>query len=291
LGIDLIPLKTCSFDCIYCQLGRTTDKTIRRGEYAPARGVLSEIAAKLKERPGIDCLTFSGSGEPTLNQNLGQIIKGIRMLSGLPVAVITNGSLLWSEDVQKNLLAANIVLPTLSTADPKIFKKIHRPDPGLKLDKIIQGMASFRKKFSGSIWLEVFIVKGINDREKDMEALKRVLDGIKPDKIQLNTSARIPSEKYSLSASKEKMEKLAAIFGERAEVIADFKRRKIAKAFHAGESDVLNYLRRRPGTIDDISAGLGISKARARGLLQSLLAEKRISAKSWQERLEYFFIK
>jgi len=289
LGIDLIPYKTCSFNCIYCQLGQTTCQTCERAEYVPIKAVLRELEEKLKESRTIDYLTFSGSGEPTLHQELGKMIKKAKELFLLPVAVITNGSLLWMKEVQKDLAEADVVLPTLSSALPEKFQEIHRQDPGLDLKIIIEGMIQFRKKFSGQIWLEVFIVKGINDCEEDLELLKPVLDKIKPDRIQLNTSVRIPSEQHSISAEEQEMIHLARLLGERAEVIPEARNKKIDPERVATEYDILDYLKRRPGTIDDLSAGLSISKELARKLLKQLIDQGLISLRKWKGKEEYYF--
>jgi len=291
LGIDLVRFKTCSFDCVYCQLGRTTDQTTARSEYVPAQAVIAELERKLKEKPAIDYLTFSGSGEPTLHIGIGKIIKAIKEITAIPVAVITNGSLLWMPEAREDLARADLVLPTLSSARPETFRKIHRPAPGLELEKIIRGMAEFRKKFPGSIWLELFIVQGINDSEEEMKALLPELKKIQPDKIQLNTPARLPAEDYSMSASEAVMHKLARLLGPRAELIAEFREKFPAGESGAGESEVLNYLKRRPGTMEDIASGLGISREAAAKLLQQLRLRNKICSRRWQEREEFFGVK
>ena len=291
LGIDLIPFKTCSFDCIYCQIGRTTLKTIDRAEYAPIDAVLSELERKIKEKPKIDFLTFSGSGEPTLHSGLGKIIKAVKKDFKLPIAVITNGSLLFREDVQKDLLAADVVLPTLSTHDPKFFKKIHRPAPELSLPKIIEGMIDFRKKYRGQIWLEFFVVRGINDRERHAITFKSVLSRINPDKIQINTSVRIPSEEYSLTALEPPLKRLKNILGDSAELIAEFKGDESQGGSKVSSENILNYLKRRPGTLEDIASGLDVRVGAVRRVIDRLQEQGKISSRKWRDRDVYCITK
>jgi len=290
LGIDLISYKTCSFDCIYCQVGKTTNQTIERAEYVPTQAVLTELEQRLKNPPGIDFLTFSGSGEPTLHIALGQIIKRLKQLSPLPIAVLTNGSLLWRGDVQKDLIPADIVLPTLSSPTPENFQRIHHPHPDLKLEKIIEGMINFRKIFKGKIWLEVFLVKGINDNEKEMQSLKSIIEKIQPDKIQLNTSVRVPSEEHPISVDEEKMSALAKILGERAELIAEFRAKEIALKSLPSEEEILNYLRRRPATIQDLSSGLSLSEKQAEAVLQELIQKGKIQSQTWEGKQVFYIV-
>jgi len=288
LGIDLIPYKTCSFDCVYCQIGKTTYQTLERAQYVPTQAVITELEQRLKNPSGIDFLTFSGSGEPTLHIALGQIIKRLKQLSHLPIAVLTNGSLLSREEVQKDLIQADIVLPTLSSLTPENFQRIHHPHPDLKLEKIIEGMISFRKIFKGKIWLEVFLVKGINDNEKEMKLLKSVIEKIQPDKIQFNTSIRIPSEEHSISADEEDMNALAKIFGKSGEVIAEFQAEQIELKSFPNEEEILNYLQRRPATVKDLSRGLSLSEKQAEAVLQELTQKGKIQSKTWREKQVFY---
>jgi len=287
LGIDLIPYKTCSYNCIYCQLGSTTHQTTERKEYVPTDEVIKELEQKLAENVSIDFLTFSGSGEPTLHSDIGKIIRRLKEITSLPVAVLTNGSLLFQKKVREDLLGADVILPTLSSVNPESFKRIHRPHPSLNLEEIIQGIIDLRKEFKGEIWLEVFLVQGINDSEEEMQALKKVIAEISPEKIQLNTSVRIPAEEYSLTVPDERMEKLAEILGEQAEVISDFDKAEIEEQ-KAGREEILAYLARRPGTLKDIAQGLGIHPDQVMKYINQLLAQKKISARNWQGKIEYF---
>jgi len=290
LGIDLIPFKTCSYNCVYCQLGQTTHQTVEREEYVPSEEVLRELEQKLQENVEIDFLTFSGSGEPTLHSGIGRIISELKKITSLPIAVLTNGSLLFEKEVRKDLLKADVILPTLSSVNPESFQQIHRPHPGLQLEKIIQGMIALRKEFKGEIWLEVFLVQGINDTEEEMKALKKLIEKIAPEKIQLNTSVRIPAEEYSLTVPEDKMERLAELLGEKAEVISESSH--LTSAYQkADEQEILNYLKRRPGTLQDICQGLGVHPDQALKYLNQLLEKGKISLRVWQNQKEYYLKK
>jgi wyosine [tRNA(Phe)-imidazoG37] synthetase (radical SAM superfamily) len=112
LGVDIVPFKTCSYDCIYCQLGRATNHTIKRGSFVPIDSVLKQIKDVVDQNSDIDYITFSGSGEPTLNSDTGEIICKIKDFTSIPIAVLTNGSLLWQQQVRKDLSSADLVVPS-----------------------------------------------------------------------------------------------------------------------------------------------------------------------------------
>ena len=160
LGIDIVPSKICTLDCVYCQIGRTTEKsTVRRGFFdLPA--VLDELKVRLAEGGSIDYITIGGSGEPTLNSQLGALIDGIRSLTAIPVAIITNGTLLYRPDVRAECGKANLVIPSLDAGDATTFGAVNRPAPDINIEKLVSGLALFREEFSGQIWLEVFLIEG-----------------------------------------------------------------------------------------------------------------------------------
>jgi wyosine [tRNA(Phe)-imidazoG37] synthetase (radical SAM superfamily) len=216
MGVDLLKYKTCNLDCIYCELGRTRCLTRYRDRFVPPQKVLQEIRARRSEP--FDHLTFAGSGEPTLSLDLGKIVAEAKEMVEAPVAVITNSTLLTSPVVRREVANADVVLPSLDAASDKSFRAINRPSPDLKIDKIIQGLKDFRKEFSGEIWLEVMLVKGINDR--DAELIARAAESTEPDRIQLNTVVRTPAEPVE-PLSEEEMKKMLDIFPG-AELIPDW---------------------------------------------------------------------
>ena len=198
LGIDLVPHKICTYDCIYCQIGKTTKKTLTRKEYVPVKEITEEVERFLKEgAASIDYLSLTGSGEPTLHSQIRSVIEGIKAITSIPVAVITNGSLLYEEEVRQDLLRADLVLPSLDAVSPEVFRKINRPRKGFSVDKVIEGLVEFRNVYKGRIWLEILFCKGINDGKEELLRMKNVVDRVRPDRIHLNTVVRPPSEKWA----------------------------------------------------------------------------------------------
>ncbi|OPX18492.1 hypothetical protein BXT86_00840 [candidate division WOR-3 bacterium 4484_100] len=290
LGIDIVPYKNCSFNCIYCQLGPTTNRTVKRGEYQPADKVLSDVEDFLKKGGRADYLTLSGSGEPTLHSRIGYIIDVLKQYSKIPIAVLTNGSLFHLEEVRKAIAGADIVLPTLSTADRETFKKIHRPAPELDIDQIIEGQIEFRQEFKGQIWLEVMLIKGLNDTSREIEGLREVIKNIDPDRIHLNTVVRPPAENYARPLDIEELNKIKEFFGARCEVIAPFKREGERQYFKEKKGVILELIKRRPVTLDDIVSALGMVRNEVLKYLDQLIIEKKIKVVEHNGRRYYEFI-
>jgi len=201
LGVDLVPHKVCSLNCIYCECGATTKLTTERAEYVPYNEVIQELKRFLSDKPALDYITFSGSGEPTLNSRIGDILKFIKQnYPGIPIAVLTNGTLLNDKQVRGEILGADLVLPSLDVASDLSFRKINRPVHSLNIKDYIEGLIEFRKEYKGKIWLEVLIIPGYNNSKEDLKLLKEAFNKIKPNSIQLNTLDRpgvIPSVKYT----------------------------------------------------------------------------------------------
>jgi len=223
LGITLVPHKICNFDCIYCQLGQTQKKINTRQEYLPIEEIAIEIKNWLLEysqdKEKIDYISISGSGEPTLNIKLGELIQKIKTMTAIPVAVITNGSLLSNPAVRQAVSYADLVLPSLDTASQDIFKKINMAVDSLRIDEIIQGLIDFRKEYKGKIWLEVMLVRGVNDALDQIRKLKEAIDLINPDKIQLNTPVRHTAVFGIKPPVKRRLEQIKEILGERCQII------------------------------------------------------------------------
>jgi len=259
LGVDIIPFKTCSFNCIYCETGRTTNLTIERKEYVSAASVIEELKTYLsKEKKIIDYITLSGSGEPTLNSKIGEIISEIKKLTDIPVAILTNSSLFNREEVRRELSNADVVLPSLDAVTQSLFESINRPHHSLKIKEIIDGLIEFRKEFKNKIWLEVLLVRGINDGSEDIRKLAMVIEKIGPDKVQLNTVIRPPAEEGVFALSQKELCSISKGLPGRVEVVRKFA--KALKGEHVGklEMDIKNLLKRRPCTISDISYALKV---------------------------------
>ena len=278
LGVDLIPPKTCTFDCLYCQVGRTTLKTVKPQVFAPAGEVLDEMKRKL---PGVspDVITLAGSGEPTLHSEIGSIISSIRGMTGTDIVVLTNGSLLWRKDVAQKVLKAHIVMPTLTSAFDETFQKIHRPHPDLKLDVVIRGLKDFRQEFEGQFLLEVVLLKGINDSEREFEGLKKTADGISPDRIQLNTVVRPPSDSTAIALDRKRLEDIKMLFGKRADIVAEASvEGKRGKEKNLA-SDFLAMVKRRPLSTVDAAHSLGLSLEEVEDLVKGLMIKGFISSR------------
>lgn len=276
LGIDIIPYKTCTLDCIYCQLGPTTKKTTQQKEYFASREILSQIKKALASGKHIDYITFSGSGEPTLNKALGNLIREIKKTTSIPVAVLTNGSLFSRKNVRKALLEADLVAPSLDAVIQEIFTRISRPHPSLNVKEIIEGLKEFRKEFKGSIWVEIMLVKGVNDSPSHLKKLKRIIEDIKPEKVQLNTVIRPPSEKSARPLSLKELEKIKKILGEKCEIIAEFAKKEQISPSDNLEETILSMIKRRPVTLSDISVSLGKHQNEILKYLNFLLEDGKI---------------
>lgn len=276
LGIDIIPFKTCPLNCIYCQLGPTPRKTVRRKKYFSSTEILSQIKRKLSSGQQIDYITFSGSGEPTLNSDLGKLIREVKKITSVPVAVLTNSSLLARKSVRKALEAADVVAPSLDAATQGAFLKTNRPHSSLGIKEIIEGLQIFRQEFKGTIWLEVMLVKGINDSLSHLKKLKEVISKIMPEKIQLNTVIRPPAESFAYPLSLKELEKIKKLLGKNCEVIAEFDKNAQIPSSENLKEAILSMIQRRPVTLSDISVSLAKHKNEIIKYLNFLLKENKI---------------
>jgi wyosine [tRNA(Phe)-imidazoG37] synthetase (radical SAM superfamily) len=259
MGIDLVPLKTCTYNCIYCQLGRTPRTTIERRKYAPPDVVVDEIACRLHEGCEADYLTLSGSGEPTLHSGMGDLVTRIREMTPIPIAVLTNGSLLWNERVADAARRADLVVPSLDAGDETAFRRVNRPHPAIGFETMVDGLASFRDSFRGRLWLEIFLVRGANDSEHDLKRIARIARRTSPDRIHVNTVARPPAEDIARAVPDDRLREFAAALGDNAEVITAFDRHQTVAAAGARHTDVLDMLRRRPCSAQDVAQGLSLA--------------------------------
>ncbi|MBN2701378.1 MAG: radical SAM protein [Methylothermaceae bacterium] len=277
LGVDLVPFKTCTFDCVYCQLGRTTDLTMERQAFVSPQVILDELRERLAVADRPDFITLSGSGEPTLCEGLGRIIRGIKTFTDVPVAVLTNGSLLWSEEVRQELMDADLVVPSLDAGDDKLYRYINRPCGGLAFDQLVEGLVAFRQECNKPIWLEVFLLSGVNSVEADVRRIADIAKRIGPDKVQLNTVARPPAEEFAMAVPEEQMEKLARLFEVETDIVADYRNIHEASDVVSSREDVLTLLRRRPCTVEDVASGLGIHRNEVVKHLGELVQQGRVT--------------
>ncbi len=273
LGIDVIPHKTCTFDCVYCECGKTTDKTCERREFCPAREVLDDLEthlSRMKEKP--DVITLSGSGEPTLYLPMGELIDEMRRLASRPVAVITNSSLLWRPEVRDELARADIVLPSLDAADDEAFRRINRPHELVNLPLIVDGLERFLKDYRGTVLFEILLIEGYNADDRNIAALKAALGRMRADKIQLNTAVRPGTEREIEPLDDITMRRIRNQFGSRCEVIASARTARTRHEASNLEETILSLLARRPCTVEDLHRALGMSMESAESAVLRLLA-------------------
>jgi wyosine [tRNA(Phe)-imidazoG37] synthetase (radical SAM superfamily) len=285
LGVDLVPFKTCTYDCIYCQLGRTTNKTMQRKEWAPIDIVIDQLKAKLSSKP--DYITLSGSGEPTLFSRINELISRIKEITDTPVAVLTNGSLLWLPEVRNVLKAADLVVPSLDAGSNQIFQYVNRPHSDITFSKMLEGLVKFRNEYSGKYWLEVFLLAGVTTPEAEINRLKTCINSIQPDKVQVNTVTRPPAEGFAAPVPQKQLQIIAEKLYDKAEVIADYSDVHKQKDFSAQRDDVLTLLKRRPCSIEDIAAGLGLHRNEVVKYVEELSSEGKIEAKPQNQKLYY----
>ena len=287
LGVDIVPMKTCTQNCIYCQLGKDAPQTLQRKDYVSIKAVLSELEQKINEGLEADFITISGSGEPTLHSQLGKLIDGIRIITGIPVAVITNGTLLSDPAVREDCCKADVVLPSLDAGDPETFKKMNHPHPDLDFKRFAEGLVLFRTEYDGQLWLEVFFCDGINTNEASILSIAEQIRRINPDKVQINTSVRPIVHAEAVRVSEQRLNEIAAHLGKSVEVITDFSK-QTALADRPGDLQViLETLQRRPCTLDDLCAGLGLSKQQLEQALVKLEALSKISTETIDQKKYY----
>lgn len=273
LGVDLVPLKTCTFNCVYCQLGPTADTTVERADYTPVADVVCEVRNRLAEGVTPDYITLGGSGEPTLHRSFGEVAAKIRAFTDVPIALLTNGSLFQVAEVRGACTAIDLVLPSLDAGDEETFRRINRPHRTITLAQVVEGLVALRREFQGEIWLEVFILDGVNSSDEQMQAIKACIERIEPDRVQLNTAVRPPAEPDVDAASPERLEEIRQMLGPGAEIIAPGRGFEDIPATEAQKEEVLAILRRRPCTLRDIADGLGIHPNEAAKCMRVLLDE------------------
>lgn len=288
LGVDLVPSKTCTLDCIYCECGKTTRKTLFRKAHIPTREILDELNDFLSGDPELDHVTFSGAGEPTLHSGIGELIRFLKNHHPrYPVALLTNGTLLFDPAVRKDIADADQVIASLDAATPEGFHAVNRPHPDLHLAEIIEGLIAFRQGFVHRLLIEIFIVPGLNDTEAEITALKTVLERIRPDGVHLNTLDRPGTEFWVMPARKAALERISGILG------GDLARFSIGSPRGKGvrtisEKQLARTLFGRPCTAEDIAAVFGIKTPEARRLLDGLVNSGRAEKRQMPRGVFYF---
>jgi wyosine [tRNA(Phe)-imidazoG37] synthetase (radical SAM superfamily) len=288
LGVDLVPYKTCTFDCIYCDLGRTTHKTTFRQPFVSPEEIQNELELTLSildKKP--DYITLSGSGEPTLNSQIGQIIREVKEITSIPVAVLTNSSLLFLEEVRNDLSEADLVVPSLDAITPNLSGYINRPHPSLRIEEIVSGLIQFRRQYQGQIWLEILFCRGVNDGREEIERLKEVIERIQPDRIQLNTPVRPPAEDFVFPLTLAQLEEIKERLGDKAEIISEFSAPMGEECISTQDTEILNLIKRRPCTAEDISRALGLHLGEVVKYLEKLVKQGGVHYRRYEHRGYY----
>jgi len=278
LGVDLVPYKVCSYDCIYCQLGKTTEKRIGRRPYVSVDTVLEQFHRRLKDGLYADYVTLGGSGEPTLNADIGEIISALKGRSDIPVAVLTNSSLLWESDVRDALLQADVVLPSLDAYDARTFERINRPHEDIAFETMLEGLIRFCQSYGGRIWLEIFALKGVNADPAGAERFRELVSQISPDKVHVNTAVRPTCEPDVRRPEDEDLVRFCRALGDQAEVIVPFQGDRRNEERFVTEKDLLNLLARRPCTLRDIALSLNVDEERLLTYIEPLVSNRTIES-------------
>jgi len=221
LGVDPLPLKTCNWNCVYCQLGRTRPVVNERKDYAPPQEILTQVREALAmHKPGqADWVTFVGSGEPTLHANVGWLIRQVKALTDLPIAVITNGSLLYLPQVREELAVVDAVMPSLDAGTARLYRQINRPHPKATFERLLEGLIAFRRGYGGKLWIEVMLVRGLNDGEEALRDIAAALRRIQPDQVHINLPTRPPAETWIQPPDDAGLMRATALLGSVAQVV------------------------------------------------------------------------
>jgi len=259
LGVDPVPFKTCNWNCVYCQLGHTAPPTGERREYVPTEEILAEVRAAVKTHgeDAIDWITFVGSGETTLHAGLGGLLREVTALTSLPVAVITNGSLLWLPEVREELAVADAVLPSLDAGTEDLYLRLNRPQPGFTFARLVEGLIAFRGPYPGRLWVEVMLVRGLNDTDEALRNLATVLRRIAPDEVHLNVPTRPPCEPWVDAPDEKALERAESILGEAARRVSPAEGRFDLDFCRDIVEAVLQVITRHPMSEEELGHALG----------------------------------
>lgn len=293
LGIDLVPKKVCALNCVYCEVGETTKLTTDRMEYIKYDKIISELQQFMSSRPKIDYITFSGSGEPTLNSRIGEVLAYVKQnYPDVKTAILTCGALLSSPQLRTEILEADVILPSLDAATQAIFNKINRPNPNLSIDTYIKGLIDFRKEYKGQIWLEVFLLRGYNDTPEELDLIKEAILKIEPDIVQLNTLDRPGTVEGLIAMTKNELQKIKDYWDiSNVEIIASAAQRTDVDSYNTDiEGTILATIARRPCTLDDLNQILGIHVNEINKYLGTLELNKKIKSSTLKRGVFYELI-
>lgn len=277
LGVDLVPYKICPQDCIYCQLGPTTCKSLERNVFCNILDIVEELQQKLAT-VSPDFITLAGSGEPTLCSEIGKVISEIKKITDIPIAVLTNGLLLYQQDVRKDLMQADVICPSLDAGNEYTFQRVNKPDPAINFDTFLKGLIQFRNEYQGKIWLEVLLVRGITDTREEVIQIAQCSAQINPDRIHLNTVTRPPADSSISGLTMSELEEFASLFTPMAEVIAEYPAIIEVPNLHGKiqQGDILSIVQRHPCSLPELSFALCTSEKEIKPLLEELIKQQKI---------------
>ncbi|MDD4222973.1 MAG: radical SAM protein [Candidatus Cloacimonetes bacterium] len=285
LGVDLVPFKYCPLNCVYCEVQSTDHLTLERREFFPLQEITDELADFLKDQPKLDYMTFSGAGEPTLYSRIGDIVRFIKdEFPGYKLALLTNGTLLNNSSLRQEILPCDLILPSLDACRQQTFKIINQPHPELTAAGLVEALVALRNDYHGLIWLEVFIIAGINDSEEELACLCEAIGRIRPDLVQINSLDRPGAEAWVQAAGDSVLNKVLDYFSARLGMPVEI----IAKAHQANtdlhvpediEATIAATLKRRPSTAEDLSSSLGLHINEISKFLRQLHGEGKVSVR------------
>lgn len=291
LGVDIIPHKFCSYDCIYCQLGPTTTHTIQRQRFLSPDRIFKELETALTSGPYPDVVTLAGSGEPTLHTDLDSIIRGINDIADIPIVLLTNGSLLHLEEIRSEIAGADILAPSLDAGDEETFRVINQPCCGVQFDEMVSGIQTAVEEFGGVIRLETMLVNGLNTSESQLNDLVGLIQTIDPDHVDINTPVRPSRLGEAELCPTTLLEDFARRIGSKAEIIAARRMNDIVEGcFELGDlrDQILRMISRRPCSLGDISAVTGEPRNHILKILMVLESEGRVERRTAHEEAYYF---
>lgn len=292
LGVDPVPFKTCNYSCVYCQLGRTTPFTAERQDFFPPEEILSAVEARLAtcRTDELDYVTFVGQGEPLLCASLGPLIRGVKSMTAVPVAVVTNGSLIFLPEVREDLSAADVVIPTLDAADDATYRRINRPWTRLKVADIVNGLESFRESFAGQLWLEVMLVRGLNDTAPALLQFAKAMRGIRPDQVHINVPVRPPAESWVEGPDEQGLMLAMAILGKVATIVTPAEGKFRLPTGMSAVDAVVDILRRHPMRQEELERTLeGVVPGEVEATLLELAGCDRIARRTYRGQTFWTF--
>ncbi len=297
LGVDLVAYKYCPLNCVYCEVQRTTHLTTKRQEFFPLEEIKAELDDFLQSSPELNFITFSGAGEPTLYSRIGELISYIKQrYAQYPLALLTNGVLLKDAVLRAEVLPCDLILPSLDAGTEEVFRRINRPHKAILLDDLLETLFKLRQEYQGQIWLEVFIIEGINDTNPELEALSNAIRMISPDRVQINSLDRPGAEVWVKAASQDSLHKTLRYFQQKldlpVEIIAQAKLEPgVATIPEDIVHSISTLLTRRPGTAEDLARALGLHINEISKILRQLHNEQRVDVKREARGVFYIWIR